>query len=231
MKLKEKCILLFTVFSVCCLMAAEGFAAVSIHVPFESNPPTLTTVYTGAPFTPAAYPVVYGISVPGVPGNGLALHFNGNGSIKVPNSAALNFGSGDFAVTFWVKTKSKKTNNTVTDKRVNGTRPGYHVTIYRGHPLLRMQSTAGGMNYWNSSPGSKTVNDGEWHHVAIYVDRDQKDGGKIYIDGLLDYTFNPTKHMGKSLDNKAPLLIAGHALNPRGFSFVGKLDELWQFKQ
>jgi hypothetical protein len=86
----------------------------------------------------------------------------------------------------------------------------------------------GGPNGWSNYFGSTTVNDGKWHYVAIYVDRDNTAGGKIYVDGLCVHTFNPTNRAG-SLSNGVPLLIGKHAQWGHAH-FEGTLDEVWIFR-
>ena len=57
---------------------------------------------------------------------------------------------------------------------------------------------------------SPDLRDGQFHDVALTVDRRSKTGGKLYVDGAVVLTFDPTKQ-ASSLANSAPLLIGGHA--------------------
>jgi hypothetical protein len=58
------------------------------------------------------------------------------------------------------------------------------------------------------SPGPD-LRDGRFHDVAVTVERPSPTGGKLYVDGALVLTFDPTKQSA-SLANSAPLLIGGH---------------------
>ncbi len=67
------------------------------------------------------------------------------------------------------------------------------------HPL-------GFANYVAPGP---TLEDGRWHHVAASVDRDSPLGGRLYVDGRLVLTFDPTRQAG-GLSNTVPLRIGNH---------------------
>lgn len=227
MSISKKSKLLLAVILVCGVFVVQGFAVEVLYAPFaDCSFKSLTVVYTGSNLIPAVldfhngqYPV--GGKV------GKAASFDGTQYVKVPDEPMLDFGTSDFAITFWVKTTCKKRNNTVIDKRAGSQSTGYHVTIYDGRPLLRMHSTAG-YNYWGGS-SSRAVNDGKWHYVAIYVDRNNLSGGKIYVDGACVHTFNPTFHNNKSLDNNQPVWIGKHA-DLKNANFEGILDEIRFFK-
>lgn len=139
----------------------------------------------------------------------------------MPDSDWLDLGTDDFAITFWVKTTSTKAYNTIIDKRKSQAFPGYHVVLYQGRPLLHLCDPSGWLNYGADAK----VNDGKWHYVAFYVERNNPTGGKIYVDGLCVHTFNPTTRAG-SLSNEVPLLIGKHVDWSYAY-FEGTLDELW----
>jgi len=61
------------------------------------------------------------------------------------------------------------------------------------------------------SPGPN-LQDSHWHHVAMAVERSSTNGGKLYVDGRLVLTFDPTRQQG-DLSNSEPLRIGNHA-NP-----------------
>lgn len=224
MSISKKRLSLLAVICICCVFVAQGFGKEVLYAPFaDCSKDPLTVVYTGTMLKPVVCPFYNGQHpVGGKVGKGAS--FNGKQYVKVPNNPMLNFGVSDFAITFWVKTTCKKSNNTVIDKRAGSNSIGYHVTLYQGKPLLRMHTSAG-YNYW----GGPAINDGKWHYVAIYVDRDKPGGGKIYIDGSCVHTFNPTYHNSKSLDNRQPVWIGKHSDIKRNY-FEGVLDEVRFFK-
>ncbi len=229
MSSNRKAVKVFLVCAVCCLMAANvfGFRKQLFYASFEDSYQSIyelrvpTFVCSNQSFTSE-------LVVNGSPGTlvsgvaGKALPFSGTQYLQVPDNSCLDLDSGDFYISFWVKTTSSKGNNTIIDKR-NSSGRGYHVTLYNGRPLLRLSdSVGGGYNYYNSS--GVTVNDGNWHFVYIYVDVNGNWSSKIYVDGAVTYTFNPTRHSG-SLANTSPLYIGKHSTSSSN-GFVGTLDEL-----
>lgn len=219
------------VFGMFCLFTSGALAIDVLYAPLEDFNNGKTTVYVG-PGTGSPELCTFTSGITPVSGKvGMALPFNGSRYITVPNNNSPNFGKDDFAITFWVKTKSGKRNNTIIDKRKAHESPGYSVTLYNGRPLLHMCQYPGGptnwSNYWGGM-GSTAVNDGKWHYVAIYVERNNPNGGKIYVDEMCVHTFDPSYRNG-SLDNDAPLLIGKH-VEWNHAHFEGALDELRIFR-
>jgi hypothetical protein len=230
MNIKKKVFVLGLVFGMFCLFTSGALAIDVLYAPFENFNQGNTTVYVGPGCGSPLSCTFFNGTAP-VPGKvGKAFSFNGSRFIKVPNSNSPNLGTSDFAIAFWVKTKSKKINNTIIDKRKSHLSPGYHVTLYQGRPLLHVCQAPGGnnnwFNYWN--PNSTPINDGKWHYVAFYVERNNTTGGKIYVDGLCVHTFNPTNRNG-NLNNPLDLMIGKHA-DSSSNNFDGILDELWIFR-
>ena len=232
MNVTKRVFVLVFVFGMFCLFTSGALAIDVLYAPLEDFNNGKTTVYVG-PGTGTPLLCTFTNGITPVNGKvGKALPFNGSRYIKVPNNNSPNFGKDDFAITFWVKTKSGKTNNTIIDKRKSHNSPGYSVTLYNGRPLLHMCQYPAGPPYWLNFWGgmsSKAVNDGRWHHVAIYVERNESAGGKIYVDGLCEHTFDPTSLSG-SLTNSVDLMIGKHADSSRN-NFEGTLDELWIFRE
>lgn len=132
--------------------------------------------------------------------------FNGTTDyVSVPDHAAADFGTGDFSMDAWVKTTD--THGTIVGKRSQSGSSflGYIFMLYDGRPLLQIaDSVSSYANYFPSSGAS--VADGQWHLLAVTVDRDSVTGGKFYVDGQLVYTFNPTGRQA-TISNAAPLEI------------------------
>ncbi len=164
----------------------------------------------------------------GVVGGGLT--FDGiDDYVEVPSAPALNFGTGDFSISFDVKTATNDL-TILLDKRTEQSGPvqGYVVGTATGGGLL-LQLGSGGSYSNYVSPFS--ISDNQWHHVLITVDRDQLDGGRFYVDDVLRYTFNPTAQQG-SLSNSQPLRFGRRSDHPSwpGF-FPGSLDEVMLFNR
>jgi hypothetical protein len=140
------------------------------------------------------------------PGDGL-LKFDGvDDYISVPSAGTLNVGTGNFTVCFNIKTTS--TSNvveTILDKRVESSGPvitGLHVYTYGGKVAMQLGDGSTYQNYVSTT----SIADGNWHSVIISVTRNSATGGKMYVDGNLQYTFNPTSVQG-NITNTTALTI------------------------
>jgi hypothetical protein len=153
-----------------------------------------------------------------------ALRFNGSNHINVPDSPTLDFGAGDFSLSFWVNTTNTNSYNTIIDKRETA---GYHVVLYFGRVLLQIATASNWANFYSST--SAKLNDGYWHFVTITVDRDNSSGIKFYVDNTLANTFNPTPYQG-DISNSAPLYIGKHK-DYATDNFQGMLDEVKMYKR
>jgi hypothetical protein len=155
-----------------------------------------------------------------------ALKFSGNNYVQVPNHSELNFGTGDFSIDAWVWTQATTGRRTIIDKREkwNTNVLGYEVFIENG--ILSIQLADGTFTNYSSSA---FIADGNWHHIAITVKRNDPLGLVFYVDGNIVTILNPTNHQG-SLDNKAPLLIGGNLFDP-DYHFIGIIDEVEIFKR
>ncbi|MCX6578729.1 MAG: LamG domain-containing protein [Candidatus Aminicenantes bacterium] len=248
MKVTKKLVMFLLVLGTIFLVTQGAWAAEVLYAPFEdyylvgSTVSPHTTVYVAdssqqcvltpwaCPFLPNNNPQPPVLWVLGKVG--MAFEFFGNQYITVDNSAQLNLETYDFAITFWVKTNSAKAYNNIIDKRPAPIPApgvvGYAVCIYNGYPLLHIKSTASTWRNYFGNASSPKVNDGNWHYVAIYVERRNAVGGKIYIDGVCAHTFNPTEHTG-NISNKEPLFIGKHATWTNSY-FEGTLDEVRIFR-
>lgn len=176
-----------------------------------------------------------------VPDDGVAnsLAFNGSNGVKVPHHASIDFGPGeDFTLDLWVKTTSTKPVADLLDKRdapLGGDRSiGYALFLAGGKPGFQLGhsvSVGGIPASYTNWVSNASVSDGGWHLVAVTVDRDNVNGGKLYVDGNLVLTFNPTAYQNTA--NTRELLIGLHPAadyNP-AYNFEGQMDEIELFKR
>lgn len=157
-----------------------------------------------------------GIPVIGTPILDPIASFNGTSDfLEIPNNENLNFGTGDLSISAWVKTTSNGGIEVILDKRVETTGPiqGYSLATYFGNLVFQLADGVG--NQFTNYVGNIPIADGNWHHVAVTVDRDQPDGGRWYLDGVevVGQRFNPTARSG-SLSNSKPLVIGRRSDNP-----------------
>ncbi|HMM60231.1 MAG TPA: LamG domain-containing protein, partial [Candidatus Rifleibacterium sp.] len=162
---------------------------------------------------------------------GGALKFNGTTTrITIPRSgtAAVN----DFTIACWVKT---------TDS-------GSGIEQYNAAPILNAEGTpsqndfsfgidSGGKLTYGDGNGSsdkntrtyKTVNDGNWHHVA--VTRTKADGTvKLYVDGIIERI--DTCNSGNSLDHKTDIYVGWAEHKSSGSKYLnGQIDDIRIYNQ
>jgi len=154
--------------------------------------------------------------------------------VVVPNPASLNFGTNqDFSIEAWIQAQPTPTNylgyTVIADKaypRDASSVVGWMFYIVNGRLGFLMSQapmTYGGSSYWESS--SPDLQDGKFHHVAATVDRSSSTGGRLYVDGVVVLTFNPTTETG-DLSNSAPLRIGNHNNPDFACNFKGIIDEL-----
>jgi hypothetical protein len=161
-----------------------------------------------------------------------ALSFNGaTDYVEIADHPDLNFGTGDFSIDAWVKTNISTGTRTVADKRsgTNFNPLGYSLYIYNGYVGLQLADKSGFYNYNNNLDTSTSIANGQWHHIAVTVDRDDFRGLKFYIDGVLESTKNPMPYNG-SLNNSSVFRIAcqSYVVDP-DYMFNGVIDELELF--
>jgi len=154
-------------------------------------------------------------SVSGKVGN--ALSFDGSSYVEIPHNSELNVGTEDFSITAWIKTAQTSGFGTILSK--GSETQGYIFYINNGNLGFRLAT--GEVFYYTSD---NSIADNEWHLVTVTVDRDNPEGGLIYVDSNLVKVFDPTDHT-VSLNNSEPLRIASSPMNGVGL-FQGLIDEV-----
>lgn len=74
------------------------------------------------------------------------------------------------------------------------------------------------------SPGPN-LQDGRWHHIAMSLQRNSPTGGRLYVDGQVALTFDPTGQAG-DFSNAEPLRIGNHANPTLKCFFYGVIDQV-----
>ncbi|MBI2361462.1 MAG: LamG domain-containing protein, partial [Deltaproteobacteria bacterium] len=121
---------------------------------------------------------------------GQAFSFDGVDDFVTFGSTVGNFGTSDFTIDFWINTiSSGPVGPNIAIEGILGKRPVCADTNFWDIRLLRqgqieveLDQDSAGTNYINFG-GTKSVNDGNFHHVAIV-----RSGTRVslYIDGVLD---------------------------------------------
>ncbi len=152
--------------------------------------------------------------------------------IQIANQPFLNFGTGNFSVSAWVKTASRSGIEVILDKRIeiSGPTQGYVVATCHGNLLLQLADGYGQAGYMNY-PSSIFITDGQWHHIAITVDRQKSDGIRFYLDGNeASQPADPTVRRG-SLSTSKPFVMGRRSDHPSwpGY-FTGSMADIKLFR-
>jgi len=168
---------------------------------------------------------------------GRAISLDGDDYVDCGNPDLLNFGTGDWAISAWIKTTQTGTNqddasmNRGTVFAKGGDEAGgirYALAVNEGQ-LGSITLTTDDDEYKIQAVGKTAINDGVWHHIV-----GMRNGGqlRIYIDGVLDgggylsseYDLSDTSqhnaYIGVITDNRDSSLYK---------YFVGLIDEVCIF--
>src|ERR1041385_872042 len=176
-------------------------------------------------------------------------------NVSVPDGPQLAFRAGqDFSVMAWIQPKHSSTSfnimSIVEKRKVGGitTALGYSLHLDDGRLGCQISPSKGPqitkadllapsrwLTIWKNRNAPAAVNgfcstgpdlrDGKFHHVALTMNRHSTTGGKLYVDGNVILTFDPTKVRG-SLANSEPLLIATHPDTTLQCAFKGLIEDV-----
>ena len=153
-----------------------------------------------------------------VPGrDGYAYAFGGNEGkrfIRVPSAEEPNLGTGDFSISFWIKTAQEDHSVGII---VRATSPPYWLVGMAGGRLIFHIKDA--VSDATQAGGSSIINDEAWHHVVVMADRDGS--GTIHIDAQQNASFPINGNQG-SLESDVPISIGSGWTN----YFDGVLDSV-----
>ena len=141
--------------------------------------------------------------------------------IDVPNDPAIDIGTEDFSVDFWVRPDSNVGTQVIMDKRAGGI--GYHVFLFGGDLGIQLADAGGFTNWLAGAP--LPVN--QWSFCAITVRRAGL--GTFYVDGVPVSSFNPATRSG-SLSNPSDFRFGARSGFASGY-LDACLDEFELFKR
>ncbi len=177
------------------------------------------------------------------------------GRVSVPDSPQLAVRAGqDFSVMAWIQPVKRESTfgvmSVVEKRKVGGimTARGFSLHLEYGHlacqlaPRIGLQLTWADViaprrwpTVWSSRNALSPVNrfispgpdlcDGQFHHVALTVQRYSRTGGKLYVDGAVALVFDPRRLRG-SLFNSEPLLIGTHPDPTLDCAFQGLIRDV-----
>lgn len=171
-----------------------------------AGPTTLNAAFPGPAGTHAGGPTP--LAAGKVAG---ALCFDGiDDRVDVPSSLGTNFAGTDFSLDAWVLRKpGGSATQVIVDKRrtTNGQTRGYSLFLSSGKIGLQLADG----NFANYLSTVQVPVDGQWHLVAVTVDRHNPVGGRFYLDGQpAGPPFNPTGHAG-FLSSSAPFRVGARS--------------------
>lgn len=167
-----------------------------------------------------------------------ALNFDGvDDYVEAADHSELNFDTGDFSIDAWITADNVSGIRPIVEKRSALPTHGYSFFLYNGNLYLQLADASGTDDYCTSAPTSSCTNygtavfvaDGNWHHVAVTVTRNDTAGIRFYVDGALAATENPASRPG-SLTNSAPFRIGNKTIDGNSV-FKGTIDELELFNR
>ncbi len=143
--------------------------------------------------------------------------------VQIADDATLDFGTGDFTISAWLKTTASSTSRILGKVDGDGTTGGSPIQYH-------FYTVSDGKLYFKVADGSSTVtykttnaiNDGEWHHL-MGTWKGSTDTMKVYLDGVEES--NQVENTGSigSLDNTGSFRI-GRAGSDT--PIAGSIDEV-----
>ena len=141
-------------------------------------------------------------------------------------------GTGDFTLSFWFKDVFSAPYVTekdviLLDSYYNGN--GFIVKTIGGKIAFKMYAYDSTYVYESFIAGITDVTDFKWHHIMISVDRDNADGIRVYVDGTLEATGNPTNQQGPLTTDTLFMGTARYWPAPNRPFFKGYMDDIKSF--
>lgn len=130
----------------------------------------------------------------------------------------LDLGAADRTISLWLRTTSSGSGEVLLSKGDASVSDGHAISISGG--MLQAELRVAGVTHAVDS-GSPAVNDGNWHHLVLVIDRDNSMA--MYVDGSLRNSTSVAALAGVDIDNTAPLQLGQ---SPLGQYFNGELDEV-----
>ncbi|OQA00490.1 MAG: hypothetical protein BWY71_00709 [Planctomycetes bacterium ADurb.Bin412] len=138
--------------------------------------------------------------IPGVTDGTFALYFDGTNYVDMgyyphePNTPDLNMGTGDLSITAWVKFGTLAANGVVAGKGCLADDSGYGlIMLTTGQACFQARTKTAYREVYSNDTGGNWVgfvNDEQWHHVVGILEREQVNGARIYVDGVLQSCIN-----------------------------------------
>ena len=173
----------------------------------------------------------YGIAVGTTPGSpprsdpGDARDFEGSSYIGAGD--VLDPGDGDLSVALWLKTTATTGDRYIVSKerRTGPSSPGWYVAMHLTGTVGTVSAHLGDGAAGVTVTGTRRINDGAWHHVAVVWDRTSSGEVRIFVDGTLDAPASIAPVTG-SVDNPERFYVGAEAQLQTSAFWIGSLDEV-----
>jgi hypothetical protein len=154
-------------------------------------------------------------------GGGFALDFDGdNDYVDCGNDPELQLSTHDLTIEFWLKTSASAVQRIIGNGGTGASDDGYSVwMLSNGRIRAQCSDATNTVNEVNTN----TVNDGNWHHVAVMYDRDGN--LSVCIDGACS-TADLTSVTGNCDNSSSFVLGVKSAISNTTQLFTGILDEV-----
>lgn len=190
------------------------------------------------------------IAEPGVPGvlNGTpvqnpgewvtsSFHFDAaqaTDQISAADHPTLDVNAGDVTIDAWVRTTQATGLAPIVDKRQRQPIQGYFFYLQSGYPGVQLASGGSWVNWiLTAADGPEAfVADGQWHMVAVTIDRNHPQGLKFYVDGVqVGASLDPTSMTGNTASSAEFMMGRSHAVPAAATWYDGDLDEVELFRR
>ncbi|MBL7932290.1 MAG: choice-of-anchor D domain-containing protein, partial [Bacteroidia bacterium] len=169
---------------------------------------------------------LFSFAIQGTPPLASALDFDGiDDYIQIPGAPSLSFATAtDITVEAMVQFTANHSgfHGVVVNADPVGSWYGYQLAIVQNKVAAEVVTTLGSLAIPQGLWGTKVLNDGQWHHLAMVVSR-SAGTVRLYVDGMLEATATHTGLVG-NINSYSPVFI-GTERTQAGF-FTGKMDEV-----
>ncbi|WP_428253039.1 LamG domain-containing protein [Gynuella sp.] len=249
--MKQILIVMWGLMTLLMALSVQGYTSslsdAVLKMNFENNVDDLSNSNIEGAFLNGVTPPEY---VTGLAGT-QSINFNGESYsyVEIPDSDVLDFGTGDFSISIWVKLSEEHGVLEHFFEKIDylsGTEVPAAVILRHNFNIpslwINDQNSHIGFFYAadaiNENGGFKAsrLTNNEWHHLVVTVDRDNDDGVIFYIDGeQTPYTMLGTfetkiTEVSGSVSNDAPLRLGADWIQPE-YSFNGQMDSLTLFNR
>jgi hypothetical protein len=154
-----------------------------------------------------------------------ALSLDGNNDyISVPDQANLNFGTGDFTIEANFKSSvSQSAYAGIVAKAGNGANIGFQLVLVNDRIAAEFSDGSTGFGIGQGLQGTTILTDGNWHHMAMIVNRSLSQV-QLLVDGNIEATVTNAAITTLNVDDPSSLLIGVERTN--GAYINGNLDEV-----